>query len=203
MLTATNRLYASSVVPELSHEGLRDHAFYASFLKPADPYRFCTEVVSIPRQKCTLFSENTKEEILAGHKTGFMGRERPLKRLDGFGWSNGKQTGTAFNAFRNSVHRKDDSKLTKNWFFATYPEDSYVSSFQLDLDCHVHDGMTPCERNEIENAFKQNVAAIRKMADEVGFDIVWTTSPGDLIGGSWSPENGSWEGGEHVQGLYA
>ncbi|MCH7686746.1 MAG: hypothetical protein IH899_08710 [Planctomycetes bacterium] len=41
------------------------------------------------------------------------------------------------------------------------------------------------------------------MADEVGFDVVWTTSPGNLIGGSWSRENGCWEGGEHVQGLYA
>jgi hypothetical protein len=181
----------------------RDQTYFESFLKTADRYRFCTEVVSIPRQKTTLFAVNTKEEIFAGHKTDWLGRERPLKRLDSYGWSNGKETGTPFNAFRNSIHRRDDSKLTKRWFLVTYPEESYVSSFQLDLDLHYDEGMTSFERDEIDHQFKQNVIAIREMAEEVGFDIVWTTSPGNLIGGSWSQENGCWEGGNHVQGLYA
>jgi len=181
----------------------RDKTYFESFLKAADRYRFCTEVVSLPRQKKTLYAINTKEEILAGYKTDWLGRKRPLKRLDSYGWSNGKETGTPFNAFRNSIHRRDDSKLTKRWFLVTYPEESYVSSFQLDLDLHYYEGMTPFEKDEIDHLFKQNVTAIREMAEEVGFDVVWTTSPGNLIGGSWSQENGCWEGGEHVQGLYA
>ena len=127
----------------------------------------------------------------------------PLKRLDGFGWSNGKETGTAFNALRNSIHRHDDSKLAKKWFLASYADTTSVSWLQFDLDRHHESGMTPWEKSEIDHAFFEQVEILCEMAEEVGFEPVWTTSPGDLIDATWSDEKASWEGGEHVQGLYA
>ena len=181
----------------------RDQTYFESFLKTAHPTRFGTELVSIPRHRTSLFKSNKDEEIDIGYKRGWMGQKMPLKRLDGFGWSNGKPTGTPFNALRNSIHRHDDSKLAKKWFLASYPDTSYVSSLQFDLDRHHESGMTPWEKSEIDHAFFEQVAIIRDMADEVGFDIVWTTSPGDLIDTTWNGDKSCWEGGEHIQGLYA
>ena len=124
----------------------------------------------------------------------------PLKRLDGFGWSNGNQTGTAFNAFRNSIHRHDDSKLAKKWFLASYSEASSVSFLQFDLDRHHESGMTPWEKSEIGPDLQAQVTAIREMDEEVDFDIVWTTSPGALINTTWKDYTICWKWGGHVVG---
>ena len=181
----------------------RDQTYFESFLKPAHPTRFGTELVSIPRERTSLFKSNKDEEIDIGFKRGWMGQKMPLKRLDSFGWSNGKETGTAFNALRHSIHRHDDSKLANKWFLASYADTSSVSWLQFDLDRHQDSGMTPWEKTEIDHGFHEQVTAIREMAEEIGFDIVWTTSPGDLIDATWNGEKASWDGGEHVQGLYA
>jgi hypothetical protein len=203
MLTATNQ-HATDVE---AHDPLdtqeRDRTYFESFLKPAHRYRWGTELVSIPRYKNSLHKANRDEEIDAGYKIGWMGRKLRLKRFDAYGFSNGKQTGTAFNAFRNSILRRDGSKAAKKWFFVTYPDDAYISVVQFDCDCHVRSGMTPWERDEVVQSFRMQVNSIREMADDVGLDLVWTTSPGDRVDATWDQETASWQGGAHVQGLYA
>jgi hypothetical protein len=180
----------------------RDQTYFSTFLQPANPYRFGTEQFAMPRMKKTIRHANSKDDLARGYKIGTHG-PYALKRLDAHGWSNKKQTGTAFNALRNSIIRKDTSKIRKKWFFATYSDDSSVSFVQFDLDRHYSSDMLPDERAEMDHAFNQQVQSIKEMAEEVGCDVVFTTSPGDILGGSWSKETKKWEGGEHVQGLYA
>lgn len=180
----------------------RDQLFFRTFLETADPYRFGTERFAMPRMKKTIRHANSGPDIARGYKFGIHG-PYALKRLDSYGWSNKRQTGTAFNALRNSINRKDRSRVRKKWFFATYPDASSVSFFQFDLDRHYSAEMLPDERAEMDHAFRVQVQCIQQMAADVGCDVVFTTSPGDIIGGAWNSETKKWEGGEHIQGLYA
>ena len=157
----------------------RDQTYFTTFLEPANPYRFGTERFAMPRMKKTIRHANSTEDIARGYKFGIYG-PYALKRLDSYGWSKSKQTGTAFNALRCSISRRDRSKIRKKWFFATYPDASSVSFLQFDIDRHYSSEMLPGERAEMDHAFRFQVQCIKEMATDVGCDVVFTTSPGDI-----------------------
>ena len=68
MLTATDNRPTTSDATDVSLDGARDQTFFETFLKPAHPYRWGTEPVSIPREQESLFKANSDIEIDMGVK---------------------------------------------------------------------------------------------------------------------------------------
>jgi hypothetical protein len=91
------------------------------------------------------------------------------------------------------VSRKRGGKNDPLWIFTTYNDETHVNWVQFDFDRHYAPGMTTDEKAEVDFHFRQQVRNLQDVADEQGFDAIWTTSPGDL-----DPFDG-----RHIQGLYA
>jgi hypothetical protein len=165
------------------------------FLERAHPTRMATEPRAMPRARTAdgdaeIWPTATKEDIARGYKiapdflfaTGAP-RRCGLRRLDvkNYSW------------VQHHLSRKKSGNNKAMWIFTTYDDETAVNWMQLDLDRHYAPGMTADEKAEIDFYFHQQVRNLQDVADEQGFDIVWTTSPGDL-----DPFDG-----RHIQGLYA
>jgi len=56
------------------------------------------------------------------------------------------------------------------WILTTYAEDAFVNFIQVDIDRHSED----------DSRAKEQVELLEQASEEMGFEIVWTTSPGSL-----------------------
>lgn len=170
--------------------------YKTDFLKPAHPTRMAVEPRAMPRQHgldggASIWPTATKKEISQGYQMvpdftsmdrGEL-RRRPLRRLDrkNYSW------------IKHHFFRKRSETTTVNWIFSTYDDDAIVNFVQFDFDRHYPTGATPDEKAEIDHLFFQQVQILQEIGDEQGFEIVWTTSPGDID--SFTKK--------HIQGLYA
>ncbi len=169
--------------------------YIQDFLRPAHPTRMATEPRAMPRARTAdgdaeIWPTATNEDIARGYRIApnvlspaREPRRYALRRLDknNYSW------------VRHHLFHKRGGKHKALWLFTTYQDEALVNWMQFDLDRHYEEGATPDEKAEVDHYFHQQVRILQDIADDQGFDIVWTTSPGDL-----DPFDG-----QHIQGLYA
>lgn len=169
--------------------------YIQDFLRPAHPTRMATEPRAMPRARTAdgdadIWPTATNDEIAQGYRMApnVLSPARELRRCglrrldkNNYSW------------VRHHLFHKRGGKHKALWLFTTYEDKALVNWIQFDLDRHHAAGATPDEKAEVDHLFRQQVRTLRDIADEQGFDIVWTTSPGDL-----DPFDG-----RHIQGLYA
>jgi hypothetical protein len=162
--------------------------YLGSFLLPASTERWLTEICTLPRYKASLFQVNTNYDISLGYKD--VDDTTPWRRCPSrLELLNDEGARGSYNKFLCNLFRREGTKIAKRWILATYP---YGRAFiQFDIDRHYKEGMTPLEKAEIDADAQREVGNILDMVKDVGCDVVWTSSPGDIIDG------------EHIQGLYA
>ncbi len=165
--------------------------FVSSWITPAHRTRFAKELMLFPRPYPRTIKRHKNITIEDGFRMN-NGRRVPLEKL-AYHDKKGKVRGS----YLANISRKEWHKHDKHWLLATYPDESFIQGFQIDCDRHRYDNHdTPQERQQADHEFFTKVKNLIELAEELSFDIVWTTSPGNIL----------LEGifrGEHVQGLYA
>jgi len=144
--------------------------YITSFIHPADPYDYCWETFRLPRLK-------DYDRRATRHA------EYSVKSLHEY-------------PFQTRFQRSETDKF-KKWLLCSYWYDAVVDWIRFDLDRHGYEDIeTPDEYADAEHEFYLEVQKLEEIAEEQGFDILWTTSPGNIV------ETG-FCAGEHIQGLYA
>jgi len=140
-----------------------------SFFTPSHLYDHTTETIRFPRVRDFGRRRPRKEECEAGRK------ERTVKGQKREPWLPRLSVDT----FLRRMYRGDAWTLISNWWNADLFHPNYAV---LDLDIHSLDD---------EDEFWQQVQRLKDLQIQGKINVVWTTSPGDLLSTY------------HVQGLYA
>lgn len=171
--------------------------FEYTFLAPAHKHRFWKESCCLPRQR-DFRQVNTNREIIDGHRTVTLRRDTKYEydqkcALINLQWKLNKRTGQVDGCYGRLVHslRLRDEAQHKAWFLTSYDDQAEINFIMFDLDRHYRPEMTPDEMHEVEHFFWMDVGILMEFAKSHGFDVLWTTSPGDVVNST------------HIQGLYA
>ena len=83
-----------------------------------------------------------------------------------------------FQIFRANIERREGLKVAKKWILTSYADGAFVRWFRADFDRHYPANPIPEDILEVDDAFWMQVAAFNETTGEVGFEVLWTTSPG-------------------------
>lgn len=149
---------------------MAERNFIRSFIEPADPRDYCWETFGLPRYR--------DYEHRATRNSDY-----PIKPLQEY-------------PFQTRFQRSENDKL-KKWLLCSFGYGAMADWMRFDLDRHRYESLdTPDEYKDAEHEFYLEVQKLEEITDEQGFDILWTTSPGDLVKTGFCA-------GQHIQGLYA
>lgn len=162
--------------------------YLQTFINPAHQTRFLYESICYPRVKD--FKRQADSAIELGYRC--IGRTIGLEKLiylDEHGKARGRLV--------SNIFRKDKHKTTKKWLLTTYEYGINVSFLQIDFDRHGYNKHETLEqRKSADSNFFAEIENLIKIANDLDFDIVWTTSPGDVCTEGINK-------GEHIHGIYA
>jgi hypothetical protein len=141
-----------------------------SFLHSASKYDYAREPIQYPRV-CGLPRMYSTDTIQRGYDV-FDGRKVRLRPLTvhKLRWSicQPREEDGLPECFQNADGEMQGSAY---WFLVTYPEHALVDFLQLDIDRHTVTA-------EHDQQVRAVVSKLDALAHSLGFDIVWTTSPG-------------------------
>lgn len=171
--------------------------FFRDFVHPAHSTRFTHEIITHPRNK--QFFRPTNAAIASGRyifkKCRCDWHDPIIRECDSCKnvAALPRLADNTYRILRASIDRKDSSSVKKKNILLTYEDGAFVSFLQFELDRHYPAEPTPDDIQRIDTAFWEQRNAFKDVMQEIGFDVEWTTSPGNI-----NPLTG-----EICHGLYA
>lgn len=171
--------------------------FFRDFVSPAHATRFTHEIITHPRNK--QFFRPTNAAIASGRyifkKCRCNWHDPVIRECESCKnvAALPKLVDKKYQVLRANIDRKDSSPLKKKNVLLTYDDGAFVTFIQFELDRHYSAEPTPEDIQSVDAAFWEQVNNLRDVMQDIGFDVAWTTSPGNI-----NPLTG-----EICHGLYA